>query len=85
MFQKISKKFMDKREEEVSRFSSKVFCLTVPKKFGGEPFRVSLIRVSENFMLQRVMSLFSVENFLFHSTETFRRGTLLCCVSEKFW
>ena len=27
---------------------------------------------------------FSVENFLSHSTETFRRGTLLCCVSENF-
>ena len=36
-------------------------------------------------MLQRVMSRFSVENFLSHSAETFRRGTLLCCVSENFW
>ena len=66
-------------------FPSKVFCLTVPKKFVREPFRVSLIRVSENFMLQRVMSRFSVENFLCHSTEPFHRGTLLCCVSEKYW
>ena len=30
------------------------------------------------------MSRFCVENFLSHSTETFRRGTLLCCVSENF-
>ena len=30
------------------------------------------------------MSRFSVEHFLSHSTETFRRGTLLCCVSENF-
>ena len=30
------------------------------------------------------MSQFSVENFLSHSTETFRRGNLLCCVSENF-
>ena len=36
-------------------------------------------------MLQRVMSRLSVENFLSHSAETFRRGTLLCCVSENFW
>ena len=35
-------------------------------------------------MLQRVMSRFSVENFLSHSTETFRRGTFLSCVSENF-
>ena len=34
-------------------------------------------------MLQRVQSLFSFEIFLSHSTETFRRGTLLCCVSEN--
>ena len=31
------------------------------------------------------MSRFSVESFLSHSRETFRWGTLLCCVSEKFW
>ena len=28
----VAKKFMDKREGEVSRFPSKIFCLTVPKK-----------------------------------------------------
>ena len=31
------------------------------------------------------MTGYCVEDFLSHSTETFRRGTLLCCVSEKFW
>ena len=36
-------------------------------------------------MLQRVMLRFSVETFLSHSTETFRRGTFLCSVSENFW
>ena len=30
------------------------------------------------------MSRFSVENLLSHSAEKFRRGTLLCCVSENF-
>ena len=35
-------------------------------------------------MLQRVMLRFYVENFLSHNAETFGRGTLLCCVSEKF-
>ena len=65
---------MDKREGEVSRFPSKNFCLTVPKNFLGEPFRVSL--VSKNFMLQRVISRISVENFLSHSAEKFRRGAL---------
>ena len=67
------------------KFLSKSFCLTVPKNFVEEPFRVSLIRVSKNFMLQRVMSRYSVEKFLCHSTEPFHRGPLLCCVSENFW
>ena len=31
------------------------------------------------------MSRFSVENNLSHSSEKFRRGTLLCCVPESFW
>ena len=31
------------------------------------------------------MSRFSVENYLSHSGEKFRRGTFLCCVSENFW
>ena len=29
-------------------------------------------------------SRFSVKNFLSHCAEKFRRGTLLCCVSENF-
>ena len=33
----VAKKTMDKREGEVSRFPSKKFCLTLPKKFVGEP------------------------------------------------
>ena len=34
---------MDKREGEVSRFPSKIFCITVPKNAAGEPFSLSLI------------------------------------------
>ena len=34
-------------------------------------------------MLQKVMSQFPRKFFLTHNTKTFRRGTLLCCVSEK--
>ena len=87
MFQKISgtENVRDKRGGGYHDFLSKLFCLTVPKNFVGEPFSVSSISGSKNFMLQRVMSRFSVENFLSHSTETFRRGTLFCCVSENFW
>ena len=34
---------MDDREGEVSRFPSKIFCLTVPKNDVGEPFSLSLL------------------------------------------
>ena len=37
----VAKKFMDKREGEVSRFPSKIFCLTVSKNAVGEPFGLS--------------------------------------------
>ena len=45
----VANKFMDKKGGGVSRFRSKIFCLTVPKNFVGEPFRVSLISVIEKF------------------------------------
>ena len=38
----VPKKFMDKREGEVSRFSFEIFCLTVPKKVVGEHLKVTL-------------------------------------------
>ena len=39
----VAKKFMDKREGEVSRFPFKFFCLKVSKNAEGEPFILSLI------------------------------------------
>ena len=39
----VSKKFLDKREREVSRFPSKICCLTVPKNAVGESLSVSII------------------------------------------
>ena len=36
-------------------------------------------------MHKKGISLNSVEKFLSHSVEKFRRGTLLICVSENFW
>ncbi len=45
----VAKKFMDKKAGEYQDFPSKVFCLTFPKKFVGEPFSVSLISGIENF------------------------------------
>ena len=38
----VAKKFMDERGE-YQNFPSKIFCLTVPKTFVGEPLSISLI------------------------------------------
>ena len=40
---------MDKKEGEYQDFQSKIFRLTVPKNFVGEPFSVSLISGIEKF------------------------------------
>ena len=45
----VAKKFMDKRGwGEYQNFPSKIFCLTVPKIFVGEPLSVSLISGTKN-------------------------------------
>ena len=44
----VAKKFMDKKGE-CQDFPSKISCLTVPKNFVGQPFRVSLISGIEKF------------------------------------
>ena len=61
---------------EYQDFLPKIFCLTVPKNFIGEPsvlcFRKFL--VPKKFMDKRGgVSRFSVENFLSHSPEKVRR------------
>ena len=76
-----------KGEEEggsITIFCRKVFCLTVPKKFVGERFSVPLNSGIKKIMPKRGKSRFSIENLLSESAEKFRRGTLLCCVSENF-
>ena len=69
---------------ECQDFPSKSSYLTVPKNFVGQPFRVSLISGIEKFYASEGYVTIFVEVFLSHSTESFRRGTLLCCVSESF-
>ena len=65
-------------------FPSKVFCLTVPKNFIGQPFRVSLKSGIEKLYASEGYVTFSVEVFLSHNAEKICRGTLLCCVPENF-
>ena len=42
----VAKKFMDKREGEVSRFPSKIFFFTVPKHIIEEPFCAEFQEIS---------------------------------------
>ena len=82
----LAKMFMDKKwGAEFQDFPSNFFCVTVPKKFVGEPFNVSLFSVFEKSYASEGYVTFFLRNFFSHSTETFRRGTVLCCISENFW
>ena len=68
-------------------FPSKVFCLTVPINLVGEPFCAVFQKSSgsKNFMDKRRggLSRFSIEIFLSHSAEKFRRGIFQCFTN--FW
>ena len=50
----VAKKFIDKREGEVSRFPLNLFCFKVSKNAEREPFSVSLISGIEKKMDERV-------------------------------
>ena len=69
----------------VSRILSRIFCLTLPKTFIVEPLLCHYFPPSKKLMFLRVLSRFSVDIFLPHKTEAFRRVTIMCCVSEKIW
>ena len=70
---------------------SDFFCLTKLKNFVEGRNSVLCFRkfpVAKNFTDKTgggECQDFPSEFFLSHSTETFRRGRLLCCVSENFW
>ena len=78
MFQKNtgSEKFMDKKAGEYQQFLSKIFCLTVPKNFVGEPFSVSLISGIEKIYASEGYVTIFCRNFLSRSAKKFRRGNL---------
>ena len=80
----LAKIFMDNKGG-VSQISVGNFCLTVPKKFVGEPFTLSLASGTKIIYASEGYVTIIRRKFLSHSTETIPRGTLLCSVSEKFW
>ena len=63
-------------------FPLKNFCLKGPKNFVGKPLVCHYFRVSNKFILQRVMPRVPVEVFLSHSTEHFVEKTY-CAVFQK--
>ena len=76
----VAKKFMDKREEKYQDFRRKFYFLTGPKRFCRGTL---LCCVSENFRQPKSLWIrgrgsikISFENFLSHSAEKRRRGTL---------
>ena len=69
---------------EYQDFSSKIFCLIVPKNFVGQPFRMLLILGIENIYSSEGYVTILRRKFFVSQCRTFVRGTLLCCVSEKF-
>ena len=79
-------KFMDERGGGggVSKFPVENFLSQVPKNLVGEPFSVSVISSIEKFYASEGYVTICCRIFLSHSAEKFRRGTLLCCVSENF-
>ena len=70
------RKMLGIREGVTHVFRSKIFCLTVPKSFVGEPFCAVLQKVSgmeEIYGEEGGLPGFHVEKFLSHSSENFRR------------
>ena len=78
------RKSSDKRGGSNKVFRRNLFVLQCRKFSSGNPLVFHCSRVSKNFMTIRGISVFSMENFLSHSAENFRRGTLLSRVLEKF-
>ena len=66
---------------EYQDFLSKILCLTVPKISLVESFTVALFSGSEKTWIGGGVSSFSVETFMSHSAENFRRGVLYCCIN----
>ena len=70
-----------------SRFSAKLFSVTVLNLFVGEPSCAVFLKFSSSGKVsdqEEIITIF-YRNLVSHSTETFRWGALLSCVSQSFW
>ena len=71
-----------RRTGEYQKFLPKTFCLTVPKKFVGEPSRVSLISVIEKFYASKECVTNFRRSFLSRSAKNLE-GEPFCDVFRK--
>ena len=82
------RKNLDKRGG-VSKICVEFFCLTVLKIPVGVSFTVAIISgIKKVWIREGGVSRFSVEKFLCHSAENFRRGLFFCCNNfgyKKVW
>ncbi len=81
-------KCLDMRGRGISKIFRRNFFSQCREISYGKPSALCFkkIAVAKNFMDKRGGVLrFSAEDFLSHSAEKFRNGTLLCCVLETFW
>ena len=84
----VAKKNMDKGEGEVSRFPSKIFCLTVSKRAVGEPFSLSSISGIKKVWMREWGGgsvKFFRRKFFVSKSQKISYGNPLCCISENFW
>ena len=83
----VSKKFMHRRGA-IKIFRRKFLVPQCRKLWQGNPFVLFFrkLPVAKKIIDKRGRgpSRFSVESFLYHTAVNFRKGTLLCCVAEKF-
>ena len=74
-----TEKFWRRGGREYQEFTSKNFCLTVPKISVGNTLLLLYFRVPKKFEQEGGgVSGFPVKSFLSHKVENFRRGTLHC-------
>ena len=67
----VAKKIMEKRGGKYQDFPSKNFCLTVPRSFVREPFRVSLIWGVEKFYASEGFVTIICRNFFASQCQKF--------------
>ena len=82
----VAKKFLEKKEGEVSSFLSITFCLKVPKNAVGEPYSNSLISgIEKNFASNGLCDEFLSKIFCLTVLKLFVEDLFQCNVSENFW